>query len=147
MNIGIGDLGKVTECPKCHRLGRVALEFSRAKGKRYVYLAVRHFEHGKARRCLLRRLSNTELSLVKKRIFVSEEEITKLRRELDEKLKVIKELEDEVGKLKVENVQLRLKVEKLEKLRQRVKELEKELRAYLVEVEGEEASGGILGGL
>jgi len=102
MNIGIADLGKVVECPKCGKTGRVGLEYSRAKGNRYVYLAVRHFEGGKARRCLIRRLSDAELRLIKKESaesFVSEDEVTKLR--------------SEVERLRQENAQLRAQLEQL----------------------------------
>jgi len=107
MNIGIADLGKVVECPKCHKTGRVGLEYSRAKGNRYVYLAVRHFEKGKARRCLIRRLSEAELRLIKKESaesFVSEDEVTKLR--------------SEVERLRQENEQLRAQLEALRPVEQ-----------------------------
>jgi len=101
MNIGIADLGKVVECPKCGKTGRVGLEYSRAKGNRYVYLAVRHFEKGKARRCLIRRLSDAELRLVKKpESFVSESDITKLRAQLEQLQRENEQLRAQLAALK-----------------------------------------------
>jgi hypothetical protein len=47
--------GEVVKCPKCGRMGRLARHVVRAKGRTYVYTAVKHVENGRVKRCILGR--------------------------------------------------------------------------------------------
>lgn len=42
-------------CPRCGKPGRLVKHTVRSKGREYTYIAVKHVEGGRVRRCLLRR--------------------------------------------------------------------------------------------
>jgi len=100
----VEDLGKVVECPKCHRQGKLVLDVSRARGHRYYYLAVRH---SRDERHVIRRLTEDEVLRVTKRRAPAVEvgvDVEALRAKLEQ--------------LERENAQLRAQLEQLRSVEQ-----------------------------
>jgi hypothetical protein len=52
-------VGEMVKCPKCGKTGRLVKHKVRAKGRAYVYTAVKHVENGKVRRCILERVEES----------------------------------------------------------------------------------------
>jgi hypothetical protein len=50
-----GKVGERVVCPKCGKEGIVGVDSFKAKGKGYAYLVVRHYEHSRTRRCVIKR--------------------------------------------------------------------------------------------
>ena len=53
-------LGEQVECPKCGKVGVLAVDRFRAKGRVYYYLVVRHREGGRVRRHIIARVPSPE---------------------------------------------------------------------------------------
>jgi len=98
----IEDLGKIVECPKCHKPGKLVIDVSRARGHRYYYLAVRH---SRDERHIIRRLTEAEVLRVPKR--AQAEEPTTQQAELQQLKARIAELEKENAELKAQLEALR----------------------------------------
>jgi len=153
----VDDVGKTVVCPSCGRQGVV--EVLRVRGRRegqlYSYLAVRHVERSKVKRCVIRRLSPEEVEKhtekqamgvfqAEKHVFQLKEELEKHRQELERYRSEIESLKAENESLRRENGELKAKVAELEK---RLKACHDKLKTKQIFEESQLQARKILGGL
>jgi len=111
----IEDIGRIVSCPKCGEQGRVSVERVSIKGHTYHYLTVRHPKgHAYTKRCLIRRLTEEEVSkLVSKQAKVT---VTKTVTKQEEILspEEVSKLKYQLEQLKQENEQLKAQLQVLQ---------------------------------
>jgi hypothetical protein len=115
MAYGLEDVGKAVACPKCGKLGRVAIFRTYAKGYRYTYLVVEHgelYKDGKTKKKHKLRLVSKEKVLREGEakpkpveVFVAPE-YERLRAEVER-------LREENERLRRENEQLRMALQNM----------------------------------
>jgi hypothetical protein len=97
--------GQKVVCSECGRVGIVAIDTFKVKGKVYSYLVVRHYEGGKTRRCVISpaKPAKTEAAKPAK---PEEAEVAQLRQR-------VAELERENEQLRAQLAQAQAQVEQL----------------------------------
>jgi len=76
--------GQKVVCPECKRVGIVAIDTFKVKGKVYSYLVVRHYEAGKTRRCVISPAKPAKPEAAKPAKPEEAEEVAQLRRRVAE---------------------------------------------------------------
>jgi len=149
----VDDVGKAVVCPSCGRQGVVEVlkVRGRREGQLYSYLAVRHVEHSKVKRCVIRRLSPEEVEKHAEKqamgVFQAEKhvfQVEKQGQELERYRSEIESLKAENESLRRENGELKVKVAELEK---KLKACHDKLKAKQIFEESELQARKILGGL
>ena len=100
--------GQKVVCSECGRVGIVAIDTFKVKGKVYSYLVVRHYEGGKTRRCVISPAKPAKTEAAKPAKSEGAEEAERLRQRVAELERENEQLRAQLAQVRAENEQLRV---------------------------------------
>jgi hypothetical protein len=106
-----GRVGERVVCPGCGKHGILAIDTFRAKGRVYTYLVVRHYEGGRVRRCVIKRV--TEPAKPAKTEEAAKPAKPEEVEEVERLRKRVAELEEENERLRAQLAQAQVQLEQL----------------------------------